>query len=470
MVTGGNRKLSGWLNDFVNHLANNDKESKAVKKEAEINVKDLPKIVWNDETFYVMFDEDVQIATVFNEFGNTVTTLQGISTIDEVDKALNSKQVVVGKQTTQDVFEEELSKVSAYLKEADGEDNNMTNTTPDLTPEIEQQDDNDNEVGFDGQPVNDNEGDSMVTNAETKDDNMTNTTSNPIPGTDQQDNEEEDDNSMVTNAEIEDEIEEIEAGFAQLQPIEGISNVNEELYDKIASLENKINKLVEALSEQEFARSNQQPTQEDLNIGAEDEEVNHFNETAQESARKIELEHQVDISTPEGRVSLVDQLRNEVTEIMDMANGVEMEEVEELTTNVTEDDFELEIDNDIIDESDMNEDLIEIEDSENGITDVNPEDIDLDKTLKDEDNLIEVEDNKEIEDKEDEELEEEYEEEITQLSSRDSKIFKNAICPKCGDLLVKTRVAGVLQGIKCNGECETEYAVNTKTEEIYKHK
>lgn len=92
-----NNKLAGWIEDFLTNFAKttNDREVKATKETiAEININDLDKVVWNDETFYVYFDETG--ASIINVFGNIVTVLDGITTLEDVNKQLNSKQIVSG--------------------------------------------------------------------------------------------------------------------------------------------------------------------------------------------------------------------------------------------------------------------------------------------------------------------------------------------------------------------------------------
>lgn len=85
-----NNKFAGWIEDFLTSFA---KTTEAAKETvAEININDLDKVVWNDETFYVYFDEIG--ASVINVFGNIVTTLDGVTTLDDVNKQLNSKQIV----------------------------------------------------------------------------------------------------------------------------------------------------------------------------------------------------------------------------------------------------------------------------------------------------------------------------------------------------------------------------------------
>lgn len=152
MVISNNRNgVAKWLDDFAATLKSKqgETEQQSLKQDSDqqdndqqeklalINVKDLEKLVWNDETFYVMFDEFG--ATVINEFGNTVTTLQDAFDIDAVDTILNSKQIIATEEDEDgnldfDDFEEEIKKVSSYYDlendvtpETDSPDNEADN-------------------------------------------------------------------------------------------------------------------------------------------------------------------------------------------------------------------------------------------------------------------------------------------------------------------------------------------------------
>lgn len=115
--------FAGWLDDFIKGLAPKNKNIMADNNEvedekvtvAEINVQDLQKVIWNDETFFVNFNPDG--ANVLNEFGNTVTAVAGAKTIEEVDEALNSQQVVA-----EEAVEEGLEPVEAEVESTEGND------------------------------------------------------------------------------------------------------------------------------------------------------------------------------------------------------------------------------------------------------------------------------------------------------------------------------------------------------------
>lgn len=370
--------MADWISDFVNSLNKNKEEvveeiaeeivenivkeitdvkedeetesaTSQLKKAAEINIKDLPKIVWNDETFYVLFDVDSGKATILNEFTNVVTTIDAKS-IEEVDELLNSKQVVAEKDSE---FECELDK------------------------------------------------------------NL---------------------------------------------------NDNTELLNKIAELQEQVetlsNEIIE-LREQQYARNQEQVN---LDINVENAEIQHFNETSQQTQDSINSDNAVDITTPAGRteLSLKEKLLNELNQMDDL------EEIE-----YDENEVELE-DAPGIEDIDSIENPSEeaIVEEINSPVEENPEDDKLTNEF-DEVAVLEEQNFEQTIDNEDSKLEDfsnedEDKEVIKTLGSRDTKIFKNAICPVCGDELVKANKVGSFQGIVCKGECKSEFAINLDTEEIFR--
>lgn len=87
----------------------------------EININDLETITWNDETYKVLFDKENNSAAIINGFGNVVTTLPNTMTIDEVNKQLNARQIVVSSLNKQaEEMQDEISKAFAYIEDEDG--------------------------------------------------------------------------------------------------------------------------------------------------------------------------------------------------------------------------------------------------------------------------------------------------------------------------------------------------------------
>ena len=140
-----NNKLPKWIDDFISTLTktadaeevNNDVvvgvneeidsinsesniELEDVEKTAEINITNLPKVIWNDETYYVYIAHEG--ASIINGFGNIVTSLPGVQTIEDGNRTLNDKQIVSEKIASEEL-EKEIDKVLAYTNiEADMND------------------------------------------------------------------------------------------------------------------------------------------------------------------------------------------------------------------------------------------------------------------------------------------------------------------------------------------------------------
>lgn len=305
-------------------------------KTAAININDLPKVVWNDETFYVLFDKEFGNATILNKFTNVVTTVKATN-IEEVDDALNSLQIVSEKN-------DDLN-----LKTAE-------EISEELSKEIE------------------------------------------------------------TNEQYDDFIEE-----------EIINENNQsEIIDKMQSQINDLTKQIEIIKQQ-YARTN---NFNNLDIGAEALEVEHFNETANETAKKIEEDNLKDITTPKGRFSLREKLLNDINKVI--------------------------VNDDIEDDK-----LYNYEDEKKL----------QEKTRFEHLNVVKeqmyMEDDSEQENKLDDFYNEE-ENEFEILNDKDSNIFKQAICPDCNGQLMKANVVGSFQGIVCHGKCKSEYAVNLDNEMIFK--
>ena len=116
-----NREFPSWLTPFFNTFGK-------LQKEADTNVKDLPKIVWNGETFFVSFNQENDSAEIINGFGVVVTTIKNVKTLDDVDYHLNRSQIVASFENSledvseenlekEDLIESELSKVLSYIED-----------------------------------------------------------------------------------------------------------------------------------------------------------------------------------------------------------------------------------------------------------------------------------------------------------------------------------------------------------------
>jgi hypothetical protein len=122
---GGKRMRGNWIKAFISALDDNKNED--IKKdvtadlevdeatemeedniEAEINVNDLPTVIWNDEEYRVLFDDAKGTAEVLNDYGNHVITLNA-TTIDEVNKQLGDSTIVAKRMKRLNRIAEQLN-------------------------------------------------------------------------------------------------------------------------------------------------------------------------------------------------------------------------------------------------------------------------------------------------------------------------------------------------------------------------
>ena len=257
-----NNKLPKWIDEFIssftktteNETINNkidnsiDNSIEEVEKTAEINIQNLPKIVWNDETYHVYIDEEN--ASVINGFGNVVTSFPNVKTIDEVNQLLNDKQIVSEKIASEEL-EKEIDKVLAY-----------TTTTAD---EIEDQQAQDyiNEY------------------------NQNNPNDNTIPEDNSNDTNTNDPNVTTSSIDIEKIID---------SKIEKLNN----------TLTNLINVKVAELQEQFYARNNFQTDISYNDIDSND--IEKFTEEASNTIQKVIQENLIDRTIPEGKYSTAENV------------------------------------------------------------------------------------------------------------------------------------------------------------------
>lgn len=113
----------------------------------EININDLETITWNDETYKVLFDKENNSAAIINGFGNVVTTLPNTMTIDEVNKQLNARQIVVSSLNKQaEEMQDEISKAFAHIEDEDGNTVSTVEITYDEPDIDEMEEDNTDKV------------------------------------------------------------------------------------------------------------------------------------------------------------------------------------------------------------------------------------------------------------------------------------------------------------------------------------
>lgn len=287
-----NNKLAGWIDEFVNTFASKKVETIAETKiaetkTAEININDLDKIVWNDETFYVFFDESG--ASVINSFGNTVTTIAGVKTMEEVNERLNAKQIVSemnNKAIEIDAeIENEINKALAYVGTKE-----TTATTDDDQKAI----DYINNGNESQEPV---QTEQQTQPAEQLPQVMAAQDSKP---------------SMTVN-----------------EPIDPVDNTLESINTKFAELEKKVSVMLDeklaAAVEQFYARVNPGNIY-DMGTQIVQEEITKFTQEAEETVRQIAEENSVDRTTPKGRYTVNKEVIEKSIKDLDIIEEVVLEE------------------------------------------------------------------------------------------------------------------------------------------------
>lgn len=408
-----NNVLAGWIDDFINSFA----KSKEVKEEqnktaeferkklAEININDLSEIVWNDETFYVYFDEND--AMIFNVFGNVVTTLEGVTTMEEVNEKLNSKQVVSSNNNNvhvaeiDPVMETEINKALDYI------DNYNENSNEDSsTEEIEVESSIDELV-----------------------DEM---------------NEEDFEVEDMRSLEIEEteEVQEVEE-TEEVETVNENVNIDELLNTKLVEMEEKLMSSFEQkmneLMDKMFARVNPSHI-ENLDLNVESDEVAKFEEEALETEQQISEENEIDRTTPEGRYNVDSEEELSEEELIVEENSdnelQEINEVDEIDEVIKEDEEIENISDDILELEEIDTEELHVEEHEEATEEVFDDSEMFDKDLE--------------------------------LVGDDAEIFKEAKCPCCTGNLYKTAKLANSVEITCDEkDCQAQYLINLNTGKIY---
>lgn len=514
MITKNNPK---WLDTFINVFskkeADNAESEKTAEKvkdqselsaEAEINVKSLPTVMWNDNKFYVQLDPETREADVLNEYGNVITTIKNVDSVEAVDEHLNDSKIVAAKCKLSD---EELDKVAKMLHIVEEDASQLDEAEKETTAEIiEDTTEDSSDVPVDEDTVvEENE---TPVEMPTEINEVTEVVDEPEhepehehehePEFESVKEEVDEVNTNIPNCQCVDcreeaqtDVREVlestpepkdatevltehitpehecECGNAECECVDGIcqcaenenapadgadanetkandSNKVEAMCVSINSLQSKIASLTEKLAavEQLYARNNPGNV---FDLDSTDTEMKHVEETADAAAEEIALEHTVDISTPEGRCSLKQDILNSVEDILNEVIDEEIidDVVEETPTEVTE----VVIDpikevTQVVDDVPVVEDaVIEVPSIDEPVVETIDENIEV--PADDKDTVI------------------------VELDEKDSNIFKNQVCPVCGmKSLVLSDSYDDYQGVVCEN-CGAEFGVNTETEEIF---
>ena len=111
------KRLIPWTRRFSNVLAD--------KKLSEINIHDLPTIMWNNEEYRVLFKDD-NSAEIINDFGNHVITLKNTVTIKQVNDQLSGYDIITDEQEYDEPIDIEDDEVEAEEVEDDETEDDST--------------------------------------------------------------------------------------------------------------------------------------------------------------------------------------------------------------------------------------------------------------------------------------------------------------------------------------------------------
>lgn len=294
-------KNSDGLPTWLDSLAGVCSKAFGVKEEeitAEMHVKNLPTVTWKDETFYVDITNDGAI--LYNAFGNIVQQINDVKSIEEVDSILNEHAIVAENQNmsfnNNDIFEEQDTQETTQTTQQ------QQPTYPDAyAPTQESQESQESQLN-------------QTTTAE----------SDPFMQELLSIMEKEEQITSMRIKEHTQDFEQLANVCDSLQKQEvsiedigcDLSNVSEVMADS-----KKLKKRVrEALTPQQYAYSTDTPAPGSLDLGSQEAEVEHFNETAQNTKKRIDYEHQLDMSTQTGRIALLNY------DFLDDIFGGELEE------------------------------------------------------------------------------------------------------------------------------------------------
>lgn len=496
MSISQNGKFAGWIEEFVTALSKtasndirNENEEEELVVEADINIDDLDEIIWNEEKYRVMFDENG--ANIINEFGNTVTTLEGVKTLEEVNQRLSEKQIVVNSSIEiPNEFEEEINKAMKYIE--DPEFNKIASEEQIIVEEPE-----------------------IIINKKAD------IIEEPEIIIDKQDEEKEKIATVVKKFEIK----------ASKILNKKVAEIEEQLSD---SLDEKISAMIESkidfMVEQVLAKVTEGLAELDIfnSQDIKDIEKQQYDKSANDTMEMINNENDADRTTPEGFFKNYDNDELEDEElymeedmeepIMDDLDDIEENDEENegliIESPIEKDEPKIDLDKDLNRDLDIEDEKINEEIEEKSMIDnlnddedemeqeasvedpkkylnkfrkhKNVKDLRSEKTAEDDGmNPANIEDYNPSEQSQPEEPQEpkdpqqemqEQQDNIQNVQANmkdeeeivgsDAEMFKTATCPFCANKLNTESKDGEFLNISC-GSCNTKYKVNLNDERIY---
>ena len=496
MSISQNGKFAGWIEEFVTALSKtasndirNENEEEELVVEADINIDDLDEIIWNEEKYRVMFDENG--ANIINEFGNTVTTLEGVKTLEEVNQRLSEKQIVVNSSIEiPNEIEEEINKAMKYIED----------------PEF-------NKIASEEQIIAE-EPEIIITK-------KADIIEEPEIIIDKQDEEKE---KMATV------IKKIEIKASKILN-KKVAEIEEQLSD---SLDEKISAMIESkidfMVEQVLAKVTEGLAELDIfnSQDIKDIEKQQYDKSANDTMEMINNENDADRTTPEGFFKNYDndELEDEELYMEEDAEEPIMDDLDDIEENdeenegliiespIEKDEPKIDLDEDLNRDLDIEDEKINEEIEEKSMIDnlnddedemeqeasvedpkkylnkfrkhKNVKDLRSEKTAEDDGmNPANIEDYNPSEQSQPEEPQEpkdpqqemqEQQDNIQNVQANmkdeeeivgsDAEMFKTATCPFCANKLNTESKDGEFLNISC-GSCNTKYKVNLNDERIY---
>lgn len=462
-IRNRNKGIPDWAQSFLSTFYSTQK----VEHEAAINVKNLPKVVWNDNTFYVALDAEEGNADILNEYGNVITALKNVASIDDVENQLNKHIVAevsdsfklgnvkhIKSLTSMDMSDIELAKVANAInldfsfndkdslnesnsfdkkdslnKEASTEEDaaaNFTNSTNNMVTD----------TGVSTAPTTPDTSANVSTSTMQTTDPSINQSLNSAANMPQQTNsvaDQMDSAAMSTQAslikkmrvQLANTTKSLKHQQAQTNKLQQEFNLYKKETEKTII---KLAGLVNSLQDQMHAYINPGNIY-DLNCN--DAELQHYSQTAAESAKAINVEHAVDLTTPSGRVSLKDRI------LQDLGNMYIPSPLEESIAPTNKDD-----------NNEIEVTIIQSDDDDNSDKNI---DKNIDVEIVDANDFV---NNKQV----------------LNLNDDDSSVFKTQTCPMCNgkkSLCLSDKTASV-QNVICK-KCNTKFGVNLDNEQIFKY-
>src|SRR5574344_129001 len=432
-----------WLDAFVSRFSANKKTV------AEVNVKDLPKVNWKDETFYVNFTHDG--AVLYNEYGNEVSLIDEAKSMEDVNNYLNKNSVVTGSTDAENV----VTANEDVPESAEGtEGSSETTTDAEVTAEVDEDFNNEllkvtkDEVTDDSEIVAENETAKKEVVADEFDSPQPEIQTKQTPTAPA-------DTQTTQNAQSQD----VQNDNQESTTTAKIEYVSIDDYNKLLAKVKSLEKCVVAFSEAQHAYT--EIPNDAYDLRSQDEEVKHFQESAEGSQAIIDKEHSLDLSKMSDRSKLNETFLNDI----DDAEAVEVvtEVPEEVSTETVEPVEEVKIDNDGDSDSD---DVVEVVEEPQEVMEdtevVAPQDTDDEETVE----VVDSDEVPEIVIEEDDSDDEEPK--IVELTSdEDIDNFSNQVCPLCktSSLQCEGKVGNYL-GVTCS-HCGGEFAVSDDMSQIY---